>query len=51
MFASFPYGLSKDCLLKFEAWKRKKKTRPVSHLVLWRQAEEPLFPAQLKPVG
>lgn len=28
MFASFPCGLSKDCLLKCEAWKRKKKQGP-----------------------
>lgn len=27
MFASFPCGLSQDCLLKSEAWKEKKKNK------------------------
>lgn len=51
MFASFPCGLSRDCLLKSEAWKKKEETRPKPHLAFWRQAEGPLFPVQLKLVG
>lgn len=52
MFASFPCGLSKDCLLKSAVWKRKKKQGLCLILSLGgKQASKPLFPEQLRLVG